>query len=325
MATGPVESLSPSFDLNGGIMSDSGILLCSNDIENLIVNEIERIKGSRQRADTISVCKALSKKHSLSESVVVIAIDFMMKHDKLKKTLYAGRESFSIVDRTGINEGSEELQKRVEKGTGERTSLDEDNMTEKDKEHEKVSPRVSNGAMALEFRGELVRQSLEVDGEGKSENENEDETSETEKFEESEGSICSSSIVFQDNTSNRLEMLESHLTLVLKRLVKLEEKDGNKNKNMDLPFNHILDRLCFLERENQSLQVENEKLKTDNLKRKESKIGKDLKNHTKIPKMYHAKGLVCLQMKILQKKHYQIKKIKGRCAQENYQILPQWR
>ena len=93
MATGAVESLSPSFDLNCGIMSDSGILLCSNDIENLIVNEIERIKGSRQRADTISVCKALSKKHGLSEGVAVIAIDFMMKHDKLKKTFYAGRES----------------------------------------------------------------------------------------------------------------------------------------------------------------------------------------------------------------------------------------
>ena len=42
-------------------MSDSGVLFCSNDIENLVVNEIERIKGSKQRADTISVCKALFK------------------------------------------------------------------------------------------------------------------------------------------------------------------------------------------------------------------------------------------------------------------------
>ena len=45
--TGAVELLFTSFDLNGGIMSDSGILLCSNDIENLIINEIERIKGSK--------------------------------------------------------------------------------------------------------------------------------------------------------------------------------------------------------------------------------------------------------------------------------------
>ena len=67
MASGPVELLSASFDLNGGIMSDSGILFCSNDIENLIINEIERIKGSKQRADTISVCKALYKKHGLAE------------------------------------------------------------------------------------------------------------------------------------------------------------------------------------------------------------------------------------------------------------------
>ena len=46
MATGPVESLSPCFDSNGGIMSDSGVLFCSNDIEKLVVNEIERFKGS---------------------------------------------------------------------------------------------------------------------------------------------------------------------------------------------------------------------------------------------------------------------------------------
>lgn len=62
MATGPIESLSTSFDLNGGIMSYSGILFCRNDIENLITSEIDRIKGSKQRADTISVCRALFKK-----------------------------------------------------------------------------------------------------------------------------------------------------------------------------------------------------------------------------------------------------------------------
>ena len=203
--------------------------------------------------------------------MVVIAIDFMMKRGKLRKAFYAGRESFSIADSAGTNERNEELEKEVEKGMGKRISLDEDKMTEKDKEHEKVSPRVSNdGAMVLEFRDELVRKYFEMDGEGKSENE--DETSETE---ESEGSIYSSRIVFQDNTSNRLETLETNVTLVLKRLTKLEKKDGNKSQNMDLPFNQLLDRLNLLERENQSLQVENEKLKIENLKLKESKIGKD--------------------------------------------------
>ena len=173
----------------------------------LVVNEIERIKGSKQRADTISVCKALFKKHGLAEGVVVIAIDFMMERGKLKKAFHAGRESFSIADSAGTNESNEELEKEVEKGMGKGISLDEDKMTEKDKEYEKDSPRVSNdGAMALEFRDELVRKSFEMDGEGKSENE--DETSEKE---ESEGSICSSSIVFQDNTSNRLETLETNV------------------------------------------------------------------------------------------------------------------
>ena len=53
-------------------MSESGSLFCSNDVENLIVNEIERKKGSKQ------------------QSVVVSAIDFIMKHDKLAWVLNAG-------------------------------------------------------------------------------------------------------------------------------------------------------------------------------------------------------------------------------------------
>ena len=47
-------------------------------------------------------------------------------------------------------------------------------MTEKDKEHEQDLQRVSNnGVMALEFRDQLVKKSLEMDTEGKLENEDE--------------------------------------------------------------------------------------------------------------------------------------------------------
>ena len=113
--TGPAESPSPSIDLNGGIMSDSGILLCSNDIEDLIGFEIERIQGNKQRADTISICEALLKKHGLAEGVVVVAINFMMKRGKLKKVLYAGPKSFSIADSTEASERREELEKEEEK------------------------------------------------------------------------------------------------------------------------------------------------------------------------------------------------------------------
>ena len=96
--------------------------------------------------------------------------------------------------------------------------------------------------------------------------------------------------MFQDNKSNRLETLEKNLTLVLKHLTKLEEKGGNKSKNMDLPFNQILDRLCLLERENQSLHVENEESKIENLKLKESKIGKDFIKSYQNTKTVSCKG-----------------------------------
>eukprot|EP00112_Aurelia_sp_Birch-Aquarium-sp1_P009149 Seg2028.8 transcript_id=Seg2028.8/GoldUCD/mRNA.D3Y31 product="hypothetical protein" protein_id=Seg2028.8/GoldUCD/D3Y31 len=61
----------------------------------------------------------------------------------------------------------------------------------------------------------------------------------------------------QDAEKRNRDMLEANLSLVAKRLTELEKKGGNKNK--DLHFNQVLDRLCLLEKENQSLQVENEK------------------------------------------------------------------
>ena len=158
------------------------------------------------------------KKHDLTENIVVIAVDFMMKHGKLKTAFRAGRESFSIPDSTETNESTIEWEKEVEKGTEKRISLDEDIMIEKDKEHDKSSPRAPNDeAMVMEFRDELVRKSLEQECEGKSQN----ETSEKKEY---EGSICSTSFVFEENASNRLEMLETNLALVAKRLTELEER-----------------------------------------------------------------------------------------------------
>ena len=94
-------------------------------------------------------------------------------------------------------------------------------MIEKDKEHDKSSPRAPNDeAMVLEFRDELVGKSLEQECERKSQNEY--ETSEKMEY---EGSFCSTSFVFQENASNRLEMLETNLALVAKHLTELEKKD----------------------------------------------------------------------------------------------------
>ena len=70
MVTCPLESLSSNFDLNDGVVSDSGILFCTNDVDKLIANEVERIKVSKQQAGTISVCKTLFKKYDLAEGVV---------------------------------------------------------------------------------------------------------------------------------------------------------------------------------------------------------------------------------------------------------------
>ena len=276
MATGPVELLSTSFDLNGGIMSDSGILFCSNDIENLIINEIERIKGSKQRADTNSVCKALFKKHGLAEGVVVIAIDFMMKRGKLKKTFYAGRESFSIPDSTETNN---ESSKEVEKGTEKRISLDEDK--------------------AKKYREEI----LEVASMHESLKEDDiSETSESEVCEEEAGELDNSDFIvtseimdspYEKNLDSSkhgknnevcqdpglLEQILVRLTDVEKRVDNIISDFGPNNENRLNSSRHALwgastengihvkiffDRISMLERENQKLANENLALKIEN-------------------------------------------------------------
>ena len=82
-----------------------------------------------------------------------------------------------------------------------------------------------------------------------------------------------------------------------------------------------MDRLCFLERENQSLQAENEKLRIEALKLKDPKIGKDFTKQYQNTKNVSCNEPSLFTEKNNTQKHHQIKRIKGRCAQENYQTL----
>ena len=76
--------------------TESGIILGGDDLVNLIKTEITKILEKNQRADCSKICKALEKIHGLSQDVVQMSLDYMLKCGKIKDVPYAGRESLRI-------------------------------------------------------------------------------------------------------------------------------------------------------------------------------------------------------------------------------------
>eukprot|EP00112_Aurelia_sp_Birch-Aquarium-sp1_P003987 Seg1451.3 transcript_id=Seg1451.3/GoldUCD/mRNA.D3Y31 product="hypothetical protein" protein_id=Seg1451.3/GoldUCD/D3Y31 len=124
------------------VMSESGILFSSEDIENMILVEIYNVQQRQEnRANTNLICEAQLKSHGLAKRTVSTTLERMISERKVGRVDYRGRESLRLTEQR-----KEEVSK----------------MIDMEKEQEKFSPRVSNdGATALDFRDELVRISLE--------------------------------------------------------------------------------------------------------------------------------------------------------------------
>ena len=205
-----------------------------------------------------------------------------MKRGKLKKTFYAGRESFNIPDSTETNESNKEVEKQMEKVTEKGMSLDEDK--------------------AKKYREEI----LEVASMHESSKEDEIcETSESEVYEDEADefgnsdfivtseimdSPCKKNLDSLKNGKNGkngkkcqdpglLEQILARLTDVEKRVDNIISDVGPNNENKFNSSRHALweastensantkiffDRISMLERENQKLVNENLALKIEN-------------------------------------------------------------
>ena len=76
--------------------TESGIILRGDDLVNLIKTEITKIREKNQLADCSKICEALEKMHGLSQDMVQMSLDYMLKCGKIKDVPYAGRESLRI-------------------------------------------------------------------------------------------------------------------------------------------------------------------------------------------------------------------------------------
>ena len=71
--------------------TESGIILGGDDLVSLIKTEITKIREKNQRADCSKICKVLEKTHGLSQDVIQMSLNYMLKCGKIKDVPHAGR------------------------------------------------------------------------------------------------------------------------------------------------------------------------------------------------------------------------------------------
>ena len=77
-------------------VSESGIIMGSTEIEELIEGEICRLGESRHRIDAKLICQSLKKAHGLSESTVLLSLSYMINTGRIKKEEYRGSETLKL-------------------------------------------------------------------------------------------------------------------------------------------------------------------------------------------------------------------------------------
>lgn len=63
----------------------------------LILDAIENLQVKKKRANSISVCKSLSKMHGLNDSATSLQLTMMLAEGKIEDTRTGGSESFECV------------------------------------------------------------------------------------------------------------------------------------------------------------------------------------------------------------------------------------
>ena len=99
-ATGPVFASETNLEAkedSSGVISETGIILGAEDIEEFIIVEIEKLHSRNQRANTKAVCKVLAKSHGLTERVVSLQLKGMILTGRIEKRFIRGSESLKLI------------------------------------------------------------------------------------------------------------------------------------------------------------------------------------------------------------------------------------
>ena len=125
MTTAREDTLCTALDSSPGkedLISDSGIILGSKEIEDLIEAEILKIQEKKKRAATKLVCQGLHKAHGLTEGDVRQALSFMANTGKVTRAFPRGKESLRLPEKKKSSQDESTKERKV--------SQDEERMVE---------------------------------------------------------------------------------------------------------------------------------------------------------------------------------------------------
>ena len=259
---------------NEVIETDSGIILGEAEMVELIFAEMRKLQSKRQRAKSTKISKELGKTHGLSENVVQMSINNMLKAGKIKDTKHAGRESLKIKEASVMGEVEitsdieiQDMEENLNSGNvsrnGSRSVEGRDEVKEKARKVSNDEERIIELRSDLTERADRADEGETVDDESQSICSESDESEITDSEEEMLDKE-KSKVIEKDHTANRLDVIERKLEEIETRL---KEKDKEQNdekrkvdrmKVVDEKYVEQMIKAEKLEKENSGLRVKDE-------------------------------------------------------------------
>ena len=266
---------------NEVIETDSGIILGEAEMEELILAEMRKLQGNRQRAKSTMICKALRKTHGLNENVIRMSLNYMLKTGKIKDTKHAGRESLKIKETSVMDEVEitseiemQDMEENLNSGNvsrnGGRSAEDRDQVKEKARKISNDEERIielrselTERADRAEYGEKLMAMSDENETDGSESDESEVSREEVTDSEEDMPEKEESKAVKTDHTANRLDVIERRLEEIETRL-KEKDKEQYDEKRKEARMKVIDEKYVELMIKAEKLEKENRTLKDEN-------------------------------------------------------------
>ena len=255
MATAHEDTLCTALDVSPGkddLISDSGIIFGSKEIEDLIEAEILKIQEKKQRAESKLVCQGLHKAHGLTEGVVRQALSFMTNTGKVTRAFPRGKESLRLPDKKKSSQDESTKERKV--------SQDEERIVKCRSELVKIAS-ATNTDTSDTIRDCEGSPSIYI-----SENYDTDTESQTseitdcdfiENMNENRKNIDES---LWQRTNRRLAEVEQQIQSIES---KLKDRECNDMGKFQFMCDGFFKKINCLEQENQSLIYENSSLKNE--------------------------------------------------------------
>ena len=269
------------------IISESGIIMGKEELEEIILDRIRKIQKNNHRADSNVVCKGLSKAHGLDEKAIMMSLNYMLHTEKVRKTYPRGKESLRIVEKETANEAetieeaqNEEKLKKCRAELIEVASLHDSQQTDENEENEGNEENDDQDENVSEYSDESNSKISDDEISDESESENLESSKKEEihrvKFLDFGKTFGTRGTLTDGDILRRIGAIEKRIDQIVfnQNKEKIDIKKTGKTDESYFEGEIFFQRISVLERENKSLQDENKVLKMENEKLKREDTSK---------------------------------------------------